>query len=167
MATWEDEEFRWSRLCDNFLFELCRCSCSELFEAGVWGCWGCWAIVAVVAADAATVGSGNTTPGIKNNKLNTDLESRLFQYKAGQNLNFLQKLFWKMFQKWLNSNSSVVAAVSGNTTPEINKKKFLPKLFWVIFQKSKHSKGQLISKCPFGVKTSSKNLTKYFPGFLS
>ena len=49
--------------------------------------------MAVVAAEAATEGSGNTTPGIKNNKLNTDLESRLFQYKAGQNLNFLQKLF--------------------------------------------------------------------------
>ena len=27
-------------------------------------------------------------------------------------------------------------------------------------------KGQLISKCPFGVKTSSKNPTKFFPGFL-
>ena len=26
---------------------------------------------------------------------------------------------------------------------------------------------QLISKCPFGVKTSSKNPTKFFPGFLS
>ena len=28
------------------------------------------------------------------------------------------------------------------------------------------SKGQLISKCPFGVKTSSKKPTKFFPGFL-
>ena len=55
--------------------------------------------MAVVAADAATVGSGNTTPGIKNNKLNTDLESRLFQYKNGQNLTFLQKLFLKIFHK--------------------------------------------------------------------
>ena len=27
-------------------------------------------------------------------------------------------------------------------------------------------KGQLISKCPFGVKTSSKKPTKFFPGFL-
>ena len=27
-------------------------------------------------------------------------------------------------------------------------------------------KGQLISKCPFSVKTSSKNPTKFFPGFL-
>jgi len=28
------------------------------------------------------------------------------------------------------------------------------------------TKGQLISKCPFGVKTSSKKPTKFFPGFL-
>jgi hypothetical protein len=28
------------------------------------------------------------------------------------------------------------------------------------------AKGQLISKCPFGVKTSSKKPTKIFPGFL-
>ena len=28
------------------------------------------------------------------------------------------------------------------------------------------AKGQLISKCPFGVKTSSKN-QRFFPGFLS
>ena len=27
-------------------------------------------------------------------------------------------------------------------------------------------KGRLISKCPFGVKTSSKKPTKIFPGFL-
>ena len=28
------------------------------------------------------------------------------------------------------------------------------------------TKGQLISKCPFGVKTSSKKKTNFFPGFL-
>ena len=28
------------------------------------------------------------------------------------------------------------------------------------------NKGQLISKCPFGVKTSPKKPTKFFPGFL-
>ena len=28
------------------------------------------------------------------------------------------------------------------------------------------TKGQLISNCPFGVKTSSKKQTKFFPGFL-
>jgi hypothetical protein len=28
------------------------------------------------------------------------------------------------------------------------------------------SKGQLISKCPFGVKSSSKKPMKFFPGFL-
>ena len=29
------------------------------------------------------------------------------------------------------------------------------------------TEGQLISKCPFGVKTSSKKTTNFFPGFLS
>ena len=31
---------------------------------------------------------------------------------------------------------------------------------------SRFFKGQLISKCPFGVKTSSKKTTIFFPGFL-
>jgi hypothetical protein len=31
---------------------------------------------------------------------------------------------------------------------------------------SGHTKGQLISKCPLGVKTSSKKPTNFFPGFL-
>ena len=30
----------------------------------------------------------------------------------------------------------------------------------------KHIKGQLISKCPFGIKTTSKKSTEFFPGFL-
>jgi hypothetical protein len=33
-------------------------------------------------------------------------------------------------------------------------------------ERIKQGKGQLISKCPFGVKTSSKKQTEFFPGFL-
>ena len=38
-----------------------------------------------------------------------------------------------------------------------------------VYNQSSHSleaKGQLISKCPFGVKTSSKKTTKFLPRFL-
>ena len=36
----------------------------------------------------------------------------------------------------------------------------------IVIQESGHVKGQLISKCPFGVFKSPKIPTKFFPGFL-
>ena len=38
-------------------------------------------------------------------------------------------------------------------------------VFSLLFSAFNITKGQLISKCPFGVKTSSKKPTKLFPGF--
>ena len=76
-------------------------------------------------------------------------------------------------QLWLQTGKNVPENFrynkTGNDSPAHN-----PRLgmLWLSFRLNdlsiylSISKGQIISKCPFGVKTSSKKPMKFFPGFL-
>ena len=65
----------------------------------------------------------------------------------------------------MSSSESVIFFANLANIPHIKQNN---STLFQIFGKSfgKIPKGQLISKCPFGAKTSSKKPTKFFPGFL-